>query len=263
MPAPLCGKSARSVLTGRRAANLHKSSSWGVVGTTPRGPNGRRARAERPSAGMKATDAFRRVHAFSPSSRPFAEFAPSPSSPLPPSSRPSAEVTPFRRVHPHADFAADRRPVICTPLRVLSDNTRRGAPLRHGASGPVAGCRLQVAGLGLPVVGFGCRIEGIFPALKFPGRFPGSRVRQAARGKSREACASAVRLTSPPVTRPGSGAFWWSSLGTRRGSGRAAARGPVSRKLRRPHVTVLDWLPPRGVVPVGSCACVPEHFGIV
>ena len=100
-----------------------------------------------------------------------------------------------------------------------------------------AGCR--VAGLGLPGVGFGCRIEGIFPALKFPGRFPGSRVRQAARGKSREACASAVRLTSPPVTRPGSGAFWWSSLGTRRGSGRAAARGPVSRQLRRPHVTGL------------------------
>ena len=148
-----------------------------------------------------------------------------------------AEFPPSRRVHPHADFAAGRRPVICTPLRVLSDNTRRGAPLRHGASGPVAGCRLQVAGLGLPVVGFGCRIEGIFPALKFPGRFPGSRVRQAARGKSREACASAVRLTSPPVTRPGSGAFWWSSLGTRRGSGRAAARGPVSRQLRRPHVT--------------------------
>ena len=64
-------------------------------------------------------------------------------------------------------------------------------------------------------------------------------MRQAARGKSREACASAVRLTSPPVTRPGSGAFWWSSLGTRRGSGRAAARGPVSRQLRRPHVTGL------------------------
>ena len=60
------------------------------------------------------------------------------------------------------------------------------------------------------------------------------------RSKRRKACASAACLSSSE-TRPGSGAFC-GSLGTRRGSGRAAARGPVSRKLRRPHVTVLDWL---------------------
>ena len=183
---------------------------------------------------------------------------------LPPSSRLFAEFTPFRRVRPFRRDDAFRRvhplrrvhpfPPSSPPCRFC-----RGPPPRdvHPPSGVVrrhptrrssspwgerACCRMLCCNLqpeACYAFGFGCRIEGIFPALKFPGRFPGSRVRQAARGKSREACASAVRLTSPPVTRPGSGAFWWSSLGTRRGSGRAAARGPVSRQLRRPHVTGL------------------------
>lgn len=187
-------------ITGRRrAANLHKSSSWGVVGTTPRGPNGRRARAERPSADMKATDAFRRVHAFSPSSRPFAEFAPSPSSPLPPSSRPFAELTPFRRVRPFRRDHAFRRvhplrrvhpfPPSSPPCRFC-----RGPPPRdlHPPSGVVrqhptrrsssprgerACCRLQAACCRITLATRSASVAGLrvfFPPSSSREDFPGA-----------------------------------------------------------------------------------------
>jgi len=127
--AAACGKSAQELLVGcgrdhtPRSKRPTRSSGAAVrrhKKSDRRLPPSSRLFAE--FTPFRRVRPFRRVHALSPSSRPCAEFAP------------------FRRVHPHADFAAGRRPVMCTPLRVLSDDTRRGAPLRHGASGPVAGC---------------------------------------------------------------------------------------------------------------------------
>ena len=80
--------------------------------------------------------------------------------------------------------------------------------------------------------------------------------------KRRKACASAACL-SATETRPGSGAFCGAP------SGQEEARGARQRVALclgncggRTSLFSIGCAP-RGVVPVGSCACVPEHFGIV
>ena len=171
----------------------------------------RRTRRRDPYSGERFTPSadftpFRRLHAIPPTSHA-----------LPPTSRHPADLTPSRRVHAFS-------PRSCLPSSSLSPSSSLAelTPFAERESvrlpklapslgarplssyGPLLGYRASVVLLCRRAmrVAVKCALlrtrpdrEAIFPALKFPGRFPGSRVRQAARGKSREACASAACLT--------------------------------------------------------------------
>ena len=208
-PRSLC--TTRFFRTKRRDQYNGESSTGerGVQGerrTSERGVHGEETRtAERgsrlpPTSRLSADfTPFRRLHALPPTSRHPADLTPSrrvhafsprsclPSSSLSPSSS-LAEFTPF------AERESVRLPKLAPSLdaRPLSSY---GPLLGYRASVVLLCRRAMRVAVKCALLRTGPDREAIFPALKFPGRFPGSRVRQAARGKSREACASAACLT--------------------------------------------------------------------
>ena len=185
----------------------------------------RRTRRRDPYSGERFTPSadftpFRRLHAIPPTSRPSADFTPSrrldafsPSSRLfaeivPPEFIPLAELIP-RRVH------AFRRERECASPEVGSE-FGRSPPLFLWAASWLSGERRPVVPAGHASCG---KVRALAHRAGPGGNFsrpqvPGKISREPSEAGSARHEPRGLRIGGlphfPPVTRPGSGAFWWS-----------------------------------------------------